>query len=112
MALQIATDKTADGAVVVRPQGEVDMEVSPNLRQALRSAFDGKPKKVVMHLKDVPYIDSSGIAVLVEGLQWSKKTGVAYVLAECSPQVKGVIDLARLSKIFTVLATLDEATKP
>ena len=112
MTLQIATDKPVDGVVVIRPQGEVDMEVSPGLRQALRSAFDGKPKRVVMHLKEVPYIDSSGIAVLVEGLQWSKKTGVAYSLAECSPQVKGVIDLARLSKIFTVCATLEEATKP
>lgn len=109
MPLQIATETPTDGIVILRPQGDVDMEVAPALRKALRGVFDGKPKKVVVHLRDVPYIDSSGIAVLVEGLQWSRKTGIVYLLAECSPQVRGVLSLARLSSIFSVTDTIEAA---
>lgn len=111
MPLQIVTETPADGIVVVHPRGEVDMEVSPTLRQALRGVFDAKPKRVVVHLRDVPYIDSSGIAVLVEGLQWSRKMGIGYLLAECSPQVRGVLALARLANIFVIAATVEESTR-
>ena len=50
----------------------------------------------------VPYIDSSGIAVLIEGMRWCKKHGVDYSLIDVSESVEGVLTMSRLLGVFTV----------
>lgn len=90
--------------------GEIDLHNSPDLRgQLLRMLDQAKPKRLILNLGDVPYMDSSAIAVLVETLQKIRKTGGTVSLTDLQPRVKGLLEIARLETIFTVCATEDEA---
>lgn len=96
--------KEQGGTTTVTLQGEFDMGASAAVRDALREAFDKKPKKIVVILKEIGYIDSSGLAVLIEALRWSNKGKVGFALAEPSDRVLRVLELARLEKgVFEII---------
>ncbi|OFX12905.1 MAG: anti-anti-sigma factor [Alphaproteobacteria bacterium RIFOXYD12_FULL_60_8] len=97
-----------NGYVIVRLDGEVDLQTSPEVRKALLSFVDRK-RNVVVSLGEVEYIDSSGVASLVEAYQSSRKKGCKFSLADVSASAMRVLQLARLDKVFTIHATLDDA---
>jgi anti-sigma B factor antagonist len=100
----------AGDAVVATLRGEIDLHNSPVVRTALLKFLDeNKPKKLVLNLGGVPYMDSSAIAVLVEALQRMRKTGGKIYLTNLQPRVKGLLEIARLDSIFVVVATEEDA---
>ena len=60
-------------------------------------------------MSEVSYIDSSGIAALVEGLQSAKSKGKQFGLVSVSKAVMAVLQLARLDRVFTIFPDLDAA---
>jgi anti-sigma B factor antagonist len=93
------------GTVVVSFQGEVDLEHSPRAREVLLECVErGKP--VLVDLSGVAYIDSSGVASLVEAFQLARRKGTDFALAEVNPAALRVLELARLDKVFTIHETL------
>lgn len=98
--LQIST-AIADGNLVVTVHGEVDMDSSPRLLAAIQAGM-GQGRTQVVDLAGVSYIDSSGIAVLVQGLRAAKKRGLEFRLREPSKQVTAVLRLAHLLQLFTI----------
>ena len=102
----------AGDAAVATLRGEIDLHNSPVVRTALLKFLDeNKPKKLVLNLAAVPYMDSSAIAVLVEALQKMRKTGGKIYLTNLQPRVKGLLEIARLDSIFIVVATEEDALK-
>ncbi|MGA8259305.1 MAG: STAS domain-containing protein [Arenicellales bacterium] len=89
------------GATVVRLTGDVDLQHSPEARKVLLAAAKGG-RPVVVDLSGVSYIDSSGIASLVEGLQEARKSGGSLALAAVSEGAMRVLHLARLDKVFVI----------
>jgi|SRR5688572_514382 len=90
-------------AVVASVRGEIDLHNSPELRGVLLDLLQShSPKKLVLNLAQVPYMDSSAIAVLVESLQRIRKTGGRIFLTDLQPRVKGLLEIARLDSIFIV----------
>lgn len=90
-------------AVVVLVRGEIDLHNSPELRTELLDLIGRyKPAKLVMNLEQVPYMDSSAVAVLVESLQKMRKTGGRVFLTDLQPRVKGLLDIAHLGSIFVI----------
>ncbi len=87
---------------VVEVDGELDFHSSPNLRQALNQLADKKTPKIIINLKKVGYMDSSGIATFVEALQKTKKYQGKLVLSEMAPAVKSVFEIAKLDSIFVI----------
>ena len=69
------------------------------------------PKRVILNLKEVPYMDSSAVAVLVEALQKLRKTGGKICLTDLQPRVKGLLEIARLDTIFVLAKDEEEAKK-
>ena len=102
MALQIET-AAQEGYDVIKVSGEVDLYTSPELRTVVMKAV---PKcecgAVALDLSQVPYMDSSGVATLVEGLKASQKENVAFFLLTPSSAVLKVLQLARLDSVFQV----------
>lgn len=95
-------------AVVATVRGEIDLHNSPAVRTALLDILAKyQPKKLVLNLAQVPYMDSSAIAVLVESLQKIRKHGGKIYLTDLQPRVKGLLEIARLDSIFVV--TKDDA---
>lgn len=95
------------GVTIVTLRGEVDLESSPEAREILLQSI-GETGKVLVDLSGVTYIDSSGVASLVEALQASKKTGNQFGLAAASEPTRRVLELARLDRVFTLYASVDE----
>ena len=96
------------GVTVVALQGDVDLQSSPEARVVLLDAV-GQGRPVFVEMSDVSYIDSSGIASLVEALQDARKRGSRFALISVSDAAHRVLQLARLDKVFAIHATLADA---
>jgi anti-sigma B factor antagonist len=107
--VQISNSKTAGGVEVLALQGDVDMHVSPQVRDALLEAFKKNKKGILVDLSEVPFMDSSGIATLVEGLRWSKNEGTRFALVGLQETVSHTLKLAKLDNFFEIFANQDEA---
>ena len=102
--------RKAGDAVVASLRGDIDLHNSPQVRSALlKFVDDNKPKKLVLNLGEVPYMDSSAIAVLVEALQKMRKTGGKVFLTNLQPRVKGLLEIARLGTVFVLVKDEEEA---
>jgi anti-anti-sigma factor len=98
------------GVVVGAIHAEVDLHNSPILRGRLLEALRRwQPKKLVLNMSRVPYVDSSAIAVLVEALKELRRTGGKVMLAELQPRVRGLLEIARLDSIFVIVKDEREA---
>jgi len=98
------------GQIVVAFEGDVDLETSPAARKVLLDCV-GRRRPVLVDMSRVNYIDSSGVASLVESLQGARKAGITFSLVAVSEGAMRVFQLARLDKVFRIHTTLDDALK-
>jgi anti-sigma B factor antagonist len=93
---------------VVNVEGDVDLGTSPVFRRAL---FDALPKatRLALNLKAIRYIDSSGIATLIEVLRDAQRLNKEFVLFGLSPAVEDVFRLTHVIRIFRVFQTEQDA---
>jgi anti-sigma B factor antagonist len=98
--------ETREGYVLVRLSGEVDLSWSQTVRRAVLDALEGGAP-VGVDLSEVSYIDSSGIAALVEGFQSARSRGNRFALVAVSDAVRAVLELARLDRVFLIVPTAD-----
>jgi anti-sigma B factor antagonist len=96
------------GTIIVDVTGDIDMGTSPGLRKTLMESLKATPRLVV-NLREVRYVDSSGIASLVEVLKEARNTGKQLVLFGLNKTVYEVLQLTRLTKIFEIRETEEEA---
>lgn len=83
--------------------GEIDLHNAPTLRGAIfRALGEHDVRNVSFDLSDVPYMDSSAIAVLVETLQKLRKNGGSVTLLRPAKRVRDILQIARLDTIFKV----------
>lgn len=95
------------GFLVVRLQGEVDLSKSPAARKVILNCLK-KKQHVMVDLSAVDYIDSSGVASLVEGFQYARSNDLEFALVGVSESAMKVLHLARLDQVFRIYATLDD----
>ena len=111
--MAVASITEQSGRTVVALSGEIDMEEAPKVRRALLDVMKQK-RDILVDLSQVTYIDSSGIASLIEGLQAARKQKNDLALVSVSQRARRVLELARLDKVFTIhadMATALAATK-
>lgn len=106
--LEIAVD-THDGATILAPKGDVDMARSPVLRKAITDTLKQKPAALVLDLSGVPYMDSSGLATMVEALQNARKGQTPLKLCGLTARVKSILEIARLNTVFTICENREQA---
>jgi anti-sigma B factor antagonist len=94
---------------VLQLEGEIDLHVSPEIAESLRTMVAKKPKVLVVDLAKVTYIDSSGLAVLIEGMQNVQDYGGKFALANVQENVKHIFDIARLDQVFQIFPDVDSA---
>ncbi len=99
--MKIETTVTADETIIA-VEGDIDLYSSPELRTAVLKAVPRATTGVGVHLGGVTYMDSSGVATLVEGLRSAKENGKTFSLVAPSTSVMKVLELARLDSIFEV----------
>jgi anti-sigma B factor antagonist len=102
--------RRVDNATIVDVSGDIDLASSPQVRKALlHEVRDNRSPRVVLNLSEVRYIDSSGVASLVEGLKASRDIGSRFMLVGLSGPAREVLQLSRLVKVFEIYDTEVEA---
>jgi len=97
-------------STVVDVQGDIDLYNSPEVRKIiLEELKEKKVARLIVNLSGVRYIDSSGVASLVEGLKVSRTMSSRFMLYGLSPAAREVLELSRLIRVFEVFATEQEA---
>ena len=110
MELKLSTSR--DGEVcVVTVAGEVDVYTSPSLKIALADAAGDGCRIVIADLADVPFIDSSGLGVLVGALRRMREAGGEMRLVSERDAVVKILRITGLDRVFPLYATLDAARK-
>lgn len=102
-----------DNATIFDLSGDIDLSNSPQVRKALlREVQENRMPRVVLNLSDVRYIDSSGVASLVESLKASRDIGSRFILFGLNGPAREVLQLSRLLKVFEIYDTEIEALAP
>lgn len=94
---------------VLQLDGEIDLHISPEVAESLRAMTAKKPKRIVVDLTKVTYLDSSGLAVLIEGMQNVQEYGGNFAVAGVQESVQHILDIARLDQVFQIFPDVDAA---
>jgi len=109
--MEIAT-RQAGNATIVDVVGDITLYNSPEVRKVLLGLLrEKRVPRVVVNMKSVKYIDSAGVASLVEGLKVSRDLKSRFVLYGLSPAAREVMELTRLNKVFEIHESEEEALR-
>ena len=106
--MRIQVEETPD-TLLIRVDGEIDMQNSPKLRENLIQLVKKEKETLVISLEGVSYIDSSGLATLIEAFQKTVVYGGTFKLVIGSPRILDVFKLAKLHKVFDIFDTIQTA---
>ncbi len=101
MSIDIQTVEQ-NGNYKIQVCGQVDLYTSPNLRKVMLETVDKSKDLITVQLSQVEYMDSSGVATLVEGLRSATKQKKTFQLLSPSHAVRKVLNLSRLETVFTI----------
>jgi anti-sigma B factor antagonist len=102
------TVEEEDKLVLLKISGEVDLHASPRLREELRKIAARGAPPLLLDFREVEYIDSSGLATLIEYLRGGQGTPRKLAICGLQSQVRMVFELVRLHELFPLLPTLEE----
>jgi anti-sigma B factor antagonist len=90
--------------------GNIDLSQSPEVRKVLlKEMREASVPRVMLNLSDVNYIDSSGIASLVEGLKLSRELNSRFILFGLSTNAREVLQISRLLSFFEIYENEEQA---
>ncbi|MCP4271044.1 MAG: STAS domain-containing protein [Gammaproteobacteria bacterium] len=92
---------------VLHLTGEVDLSNSSEVRKRLLELLE-ENKGVIVDFSELDYIDSSGMATLVEGLNLAKKNSLPLVIAAANGAPLQVLELTRLNQVFTMIDSVED----
>jgi anti-sigma B factor antagonist len=99
-----------DKTTIFDVSGDIDFANSPEVRQSmLHEIRESRTARVIVNLRQVRYIDSSGVASLIEGLKASRDLGSRFILIGLSTSAREVLQLSRLIKVFEIYDTEEQA---
>lgn len=100
--------RESGGHKIIEVTGEVDLYNVSDLKKALFSITDGNHKSVVVDMKNVNYMDSSGIGALVAGQKKMKAHMGNFAIMNLHEDVLNILKLATLDKFFKIYDTEDD----
>ena len=95
-----------EGVTVFQVNGEININTSPDLKKLFEKQA---AKKIIVDMEKVTYVDSSGLATLVEMLKKTKIQGGSLGLASMPDKIKSLFEITKLDKLFPVFSSQQEA---
>ena len=105
--LKVQVEGAAEGVAVIVASGEIDLGAQATFREALESAASAGA--VLIDLSQVTYVDSSGFSTLLSFNRLMRPREIPVFLVGCNDHIKRMLEITRLSSIFTLCANQDEA---
>lgn len=106
-----STESMRGEVAVIALRGEIDLAVSPQLRELLQAKAEARCPALVLDLSGVEYIDSSGLATLVEYCRHARDFGGAFGLAALQPRVRTILEIVRLHEFLPLHADVEAAVR-
>ena len=103
--------KDSDGVAICRVSGEITINTVFELKKTFKKIIDNKTRKVLLDFRGVDYIDSSGLASLIDLSRNLKVIQGMVFMSELSPKVSSIFSITKLDKIFRIFDTEEEALK-
>lgn len=98
-----------NGMTICQVVGEVDINSSPDIKKTFDKLISKKEPKIIINFSKVTYVDSSGLATLVEILKNMRTYGGRLRLTNLSPKIKSLFEITKLEKLFEILTDEEEA---
>ena len=104
-------EKEKDGVMICYISGEVTIDTVTELKKIFKSIIENKWQKTIFNLKDMEYIDSSGLASFVEFSIDLKAIRGEISLSNLPPKILSIFGITKLEKMFKIAETEEEALK-
>lgn len=108
--LEVALENASGGAIV-RLQGDITADSVDRMRQGIAKALAQRPQRLVIDLTGTSFLSSPGLAVMVQAMQLSQRAGATLVLAGANERVHGIFEISRLTDVFRMTTSVEEALK-
>jgi len=109
MSLDVQTHQADNGATVVAPTGRLDVAGAPTLKDAISEAVKTGPARIVLDMEGVSFVDSTGLGSVISALKQIRNSQGELRLAAPNQQVRVVLELTTLDRVFPYYATVEEA---
>jgi anti-sigma B factor antagonist len=109
MTLVVDVESLTGERAVVRVAGEIDAYTAPQFREQLGEAEQRGPRGVVVDLRKVRYLDSTGLGVMIGGAKRARERGARLVLICTNEHVLRILRISGLSELLPVVAEESEA---
>ena len=109
MALQIESKQLEEQMVLFEIQGEMDVFSSPAVKQKIAEAVEEGDHYVIIDLRRVSYMDSTGLGVLISGLKRTREHGGNICLLAPHHRVRKILKVTGLENVLCPYETLEEA---
>lgn len=106
------SERQVDGTTVIEVTGEVDVATAPDLKRQLQRCVEQARTKVVVDLLGVPFLDSTGLGVLVEAAKGLGDQGGSLRIVLSEPRVTKVFEITGLTGTLPIYADLEQALAP
>lgn len=103
--------RTEDSRTILELSGDLDVTSAPALQAALQELIDQGIRSLIVDLTDVPFMDSSGLGVLVAAHRRMTAVGGQLALVNPTPTLRKVFELTRTNRLFHLYETLEQATQ-
>lgn len=107
MQLEIASIEEAEG-IRVAVTGEIDVSNADEMRDAIEAAFEKEPEAIAVDLSEAPYIDSTGIGVLVGAAHRAEESAVRFSVLNAHRNIVRVMSLLGVAEELNAVQTADE----
>ena len=109
MSLEVQTRQVDSGVTVVAPTGRLDVAGAPALKDAISEAVKNGQPRVVLDLEGVSFVDSTGLGSVIAALKQIRSSQGDLRLAAPNQQVRVVLELTTLDRVFPYYSTVEEA---
>lgn len=109
LSLDVQTRQTDKGVTVIAPSGRLDVAGAPALKTAIADAVKNGPSRLVIDMEGVSFVDSSGLGSVIAGLKMVRTSQGDLRLAAPNQQVRVVLELTTLDRVFPYYASVEEA---
>jgi len=104
------TSEPGEGFVTIRPAGSLDSNTYTDLQEHIAAVTQRKPGALVLDLKDLTYISSAGVRVLIAAQKAMKAAKGGFAIINLQPQIRKVFEIIMAlpsSNVFESVADLD-----
>ena len=90
-------------------EGDIDLHVSPVVSESLSAIIKKKPERIVIDLSRATYIDSAGMAALMQAMQEVEAYGGQFFLSGLQETIRSIFEISRLDRTFRIFPDVDTA---